>query len=152
MFLRNKASADDERFVPYTGQRTRSSAYHSRPSLFDNRNASPVFLFGFVVVIIAVTIGVVSVSQMTSVGAAENCIVTDKDRTTNADGVSDMRIYTENCDVLQVGDNLLVGQFDSASVYASIKVGSTYNFETRGSRLPILSMFPNIVGVTEVAR
>lgn len=90
-------------------------------------------------------------------GSSSTCVVTDKDRTTNSEGGSDMRIYTEGCDgsssvkVFSVSDNWFAGQFASADTFASIDVGETYNFETRGFRLPILSLFPNIVGVTEAS-
>jgi len=40
-----------------------------------------------------------------SSGTATACVVSDKDRTTNANGGSDMRIYTDNCGVLSVEDN-----------------------------------------------
>lgn len=78
------------------------------------------------------------------------CKVEDKDRTRNSDGGSDMRVYTEECGVLQVKDSMFAGQFDSSDVYSQIKPGKTYEFTTTGWRVPFLSMFPNIVEVEEV--
>ena len=72
----------------------------------------------------------------------------DKDRVTGTEGKSNMRVYTEQCGVLNVEDSLLDLQFNSADVFSSIKVGETYDFKTRGFRIPLLSMFPNIVSVT----
>jgi hypothetical protein len=87
-------------------------------------------------------------------GTSTGCVVKDKDRSTGYKGRSDMRVYTEGCNgssegkVFQVSDNWFAGQFASADTYAKIEVGKTYNFETRGMRIPILSTFENIVGVT----
>lgn len=79
------------------------------------------------------------------------CVVTDKDRTTNRDNKSDARIYTENCGTFQVSDSLLSWTFSSADTYASIKVGETYDFKTRGFRVPFFSAFSNIVEATPVS-
>lgn len=75
------------------------------------------------------------------------CTVTDKDRTTKSEGGSDMRVYTEDCGTLAVSDSLLDWHFSSSDTYASIESGNTYNFTTRGFRIPMLSMFPNVVEV-----
>lgn len=77
------------------------------------------------------------------------CVVEDKDRTRSENG-SDMRVYTENCGVLQVSDNLLKFHFDSSDVFNEIEVGKTYDFETFGYRVPVLSQFESIINATEV--
>lgn len=96
-------------------------------------------------VALAATFGV-STANMTHV-ATQTCTVTDKDRAKNSDGNSEMRVYTNECDVLKVSDSLIDGQFDSASIYGRIQVGQRYEFTTRGYRFPFFSMFPNIVDV-----
>lgn len=133
--------------------RNRSDDFRSSP-FRDKRfrlTAIPVF------VIMALALGIMgfSVFQASAVtGSATSCTVTDKDRASNGDGGSDMRIYTEGCNgasavkVFSVADNIFIGEFASADTFAEIEVGKTYNFETRGSRVPVLSMFENIVGVT----
>lgn len=73
------------------------------------------------------------------------CTVEEKDRAKNSDGGSDMRLYTKECGVLQVGDALPRGHYDSADVYADIDEGKTYEFTTVGWRIPFLSMFPNVI-------
>jgi len=78
------------------------------------------------------------------------CTVTEKDRTMKREGGSDMRVYTEDCGTLSVADNWVNGIMNSADVYAQIKPGNTYEFETVGFRVPILSGFPTIVEVTPV--
>ena len=76
------------------------------------------------------------------------CVVSEKDRTTKREGGSDARVYTENCGTFQVADSWLSWTFSSADTYASIKVGETYDFTTRGYRIPFFSAFPNIVEAT----
>lgn len=73
------------------------------------------------------------------------CTVDSKDRTTNSDGKSKSRVYTRDCGVLKVDDQLLAGQIRSADTYAQIQPGRRYQFETTGWRIPIVSQFPNIV-------
>ena len=79
------------------------------------------------------------------------CTVTEKDRTKNQDGSSDMRLYT-SCGTLAVGDVLLRGQFDSADLYGSIHEGRTYDLTTVGWRIPPLSVFPVVVESKETDR
>ena len=43
----------------------------------------------------------VSAANVTHV-ATQTCTVTDKDRTKNSEGNSEMRVYTNECDVLEV--------------------------------------------------
>lgn len=108
---------------------------------------------GFVSVLIAIIVilGIgTSIAFYTSPGSASACLVTEKDRTTSPEGGSDMRVYTENCGVLAVGDNLFTGTFNSADIYGSIEVGKTYDFKTVGWRFPLFSQFPIITTATEV--
>lgn len=108
-----------------------------------------VFL-GIFVLLFAGTIAL-NIAHLTTPNEAVRCVVTEKDRTTNSDGASDMRVYTDNCGVLSVGDNLFTGTFNSADIYGSIEVGGTYNFELRGFRIPLFSMFPLITEVERVS-
>jgi hypothetical protein len=116
----------------------------------------------FRVAVALVFIAAIILTGFTFFGAAAvessytGCTVTAKDRTSDGEGGSDMRIYTQGCNdssevrVFNVADNVFVGQYASANTYASIEIGKTYNFETRGYRIPVLSLFENIVGITEV--
>jgi hypothetical protein len=87
-------------------------------------------------------------------GVSIGCTVTDKDRTSDGQGGSDMRIYTKGCNdssavkVFTVADNMFMGEYASADTYSGIEIGKTYDFETRGFRIPVLSQFENIVGVS----
>lgn len=74
--------------------------------------------------------------------------VEDKDRTSNSEGGSDSRIYTDK-GVFAVGDDWLKGEFNSSDTYADLVVGGTYEVDTVGWRNGFLSMFPNIVEVRD---
>lgn len=52
--------------------------------------------------------------------------------------------------VYEISDSLLRFRFNSSDVYASIKPGKTYEFTTRGYRIPALSWYPNIYEYEEV--
>lgn len=103
---------------------------------------APVFVAGALIVLAALGVGYAYNANEST----QTCTVDEKDRTTNSDGASDARIYTD-CGVLRVKDNLFRGIWNSADMYASIDEGETYTFTTIGWRAPILSMFPEIVAV-----
>jgi hypothetical protein len=105
------------------------------------------------VVIITFTLAILGVAifSQTQTSSVAGCTVIDKDRASNSDGGSSMRVYTENCGVFNIEDSLLDSRFDSADAYSKIQADTTYDFETRGIRLPLLSMFPNIVSFVEVS-
>lgn len=64
------------------------------------------------------------------------------------DGDCKYLIYTTS-GVFQNTDSLLNMKFDSSDVYGALKVGKTYDVETTGLRIPVLSMYPNIVEFKE---
>lgn len=78
------------------------------------------------------------------------CTVTGKDRSSDKDGSSIFRVYTEQCGTLGLADNLFAGRFNSADDYGRIKEGKTYRFETVGIRNGLFSMFPEINKMYEV--
>lgn len=86
------------------------------------------------------------------------CTVVDKDRSTESSkngSKSVFRIYTENCgednETLGLADNILQGNLRSSDMYAKIKVGETYRFETVGIRNGAFSSFREIVRFTKVS-
>lgn len=72
------------------------------------------------------------------------CAVENKDRSEDS-----MRVYTEQCGVLDVSDKLFLGHFNASDVWADIEGGETYEFRTVGKRIPFFSMFPTVVEVSE---
>ena len=49
-----------------------------------------------------------------------------------------------------VKDTLLFWRWDSSDMYGSLHEGETYNIETVGWRVPLLSMYPNILEAKQV--
>lgn len=94
--------------------------------------------------LVLVAVVLVSVFTGNMRGSKAGCLVTDKDRVASSNGGSDMRVYTENCGVMRVKDNLFTGTFNAADLYAGIEPGETYDFKVTGFRLPVLSQFPSI--------
>lgn len=110
--------------------------------------------WGIVAVVLLFFVAVTfSIVNATHVQEFQDCKVTGKDRTTSRDKdgneKSDARIYTDSCGTFQVGDSLLSWTFSSADTFGSIEEGKTYDFKTRGFRVPFFSMFPNIVEVSQ---
>jgi hypothetical protein len=89
---------------------------------------------------------VVTLASSLTIGRATDCTVTGKDRTSHG-SKSQMRVYTSTCGTFEITDSLLSRRYDSADVYGSLREGATYDFTTRGYRIPLLSMFPNITAV-----
>lgn len=81
-------------------------------------------------------------------GDKTGCVVSDKQAIgrSDSDGGSstDYRVFTENCGTFGVQDDPIIGQWNSADTYGSIKVGETYDFEAYGWRNGFYSTFPNI--------
>jgi hypothetical protein len=78
--------------------------------------------------------------------------VTDKDRIYDKDN-SRYIVFTEdengNVRVFENTDNLLRLKFSSSDLQGSISVGKTYTFTVVGVRVPILSMYENILKIEE---
>ncbi len=66
------------------------------------------------------------------------------------DGSCSYLVFTDK-GVLQNSDTILRGKFNSSDVYAAIKVGKSYDFTTVGFRVPLFSMYPNILHATPKA-
>jgi hypothetical protein len=100
-----------------------------------------------VVAFAAVAVGVVgNAVAWESTHDEVTATVESKDRTTNKDGGSDTRIYTD-AGVFTVSDDFFQGQWNSADTYGSIEEGETYTFDTVGWRNGFFSVFPNIISV-----
>lgn len=104
-----------------------------------NRSTIPVVVALAAVVAVA---GTAVAWQATT--ETQTCTVEDKDRTTNRNNGSDARLYT-SCGVLAVADDPLRLHFASADVYAAVEPGQVYELTTVGWRLPLLSVFPNVL-------
>lgn len=104
-----------------------------------------------VVAVAAVVVLLVGSVVLALSGVSEHsaCTVVDKDRATSANGTSEMRVYTANCGTFVMEDDLFSGRFDTADAYARIERGHTYDLTVRGPRVPMMSIFPNIIDARE---
>ena len=84
----------------------------------------------------------------TFVSGTYTVTVTDKD-IKNYKNDSKYLIYCrdENNEVavFENEDTIIFGKFNSSDIYADIEIGAKYKFTTRGPRVPVLSMYPNII-------
>lgn len=124
-----------------TRSRTRrNTRYGIRHALAEN------WFFALVALVVLAAIGSViflASSQYLNPQTHTACVVEDKDRTTDSEGGSDMRVYT-SCGVFTVQDMLFAGEFDSADKYANLDIGKTYTIDSTGYRIPLISSFPVI--------
>ena len=103
-------------------------------------------------IIIAVIFALaLSFSAMTSFNDTEYVVtVTDKERIIKED-TSKYLVFTEdeqgNVLVFENTDSLLRGKFDSSNMQGQLKEGNKYTITVVGFRVPILSMYQNIIKV-----
>ena len=81
-------------------------------------------------------------------------IVTDKAVKRNY-GEDTYFIYVEdeyeNVEVFEITDSLLANRWDSSDLYASIKIGENYKFTIAGSRIHLLSWYPNVYKAEKIS-
>lgn len=81
-------------------------------------------------------------------------IVTVTDKEAKRDGESSRylvftKLEDDSVKVFKVTDALFALKFDSSDIYAEIETGKTYEVNTIGFRIPILSAYENIMSVEE---
>lgn len=78
--------------------------------------------------------------------------VGDKERVTESVGeeVSSRYLIYSTTETFEVTDSLIEGRFDSSDLYGSIQRDHCYHVEVYGWRVPVLSMYRNIVSAEEV--
>jgi hypothetical protein len=65
-------------------------------------------------------------------------------------GKSSKYLVFTNVTTYEVSDSLLFWRWDSSDVYGRLTVGKTYRATLQGWRIPIFSMYPNILDPVEV--
>lgn len=111
------------------------------------RDFNPVILVVVFFILIGIAFGAFNFLRVSHVKTHYDCVVAGKEAVNRVGQGNQYRVYTENCGTLSVEDELLKFRFDSADVYGEINEGETYNFKTVGWRIPLVSMFPNIMEV-----
>lgn len=155
MFLRNRSSQPDRATQYYRNTGTVNSPGRRRgyPQPFRSNRPLGFNIMAILIptlMVLGAAGGIGWAAAWTNTTNVVTCTVNDKDRTTDTDGNSNARIYTDDCGVFQVADDLSHANFTSADTYSQIKPGGTYKFTTLGWRLPIASIFPNIIKVSVV--
>ena len=113
-----------------------------------------VCIGGIVLVVIAGIIGLIvrPINKVSNIRTVEGT-VTEK-TTKRAKNTDKFLVFitdaSGNVSTLEVTDSLLRPRFDSADVYAGIEPNKTYSFEVGGSRVPVLSWYPNIYSYEEI--
>ena len=107
----------------------------------------------FIIIIVVLAIAVI-VSVFTSFNDTEYVVtVTDKERVVCGESSSYL-VFTEdeqgNVMVFENTDNLLRWKFDSSNIQGQLKAGNTYRITVVGYRVPILSMYQNIIEIEGV--
>lgn len=104
-----------------------------------------------VVIAIIAVVGVILLPGILKVCNKQRVTVTVTDKGTKRKGDSDDKylVYT-NVTTYEITDSLLKWRWNSSDLYGSIEVGKTYEIETGGYRIPLLSTYQNIYKATEV--
>lgn len=71
------------------------------------------------------------------------------ERIVSQDGKSSKYLIYAEDGVYENTDNVFRMKFNSADVYGQLQNGKTYTCDTYGWRVPLLSMYPNIVECKE---
>lgn len=126
-----------------------SMSRYYRSNSYERMQVVGVILLFVVCIAIAVARPINKISDIRTIEGT----VTEK--TTKRKGDDDKYLVfiadeSGNVNTLEITDSLLKWRFNSSDVYAGIEEGKTYSFEVGGSRLPILSWYPNIYSYTEI--
>jgi hypothetical protein len=103
----------------------------------------------FIVLALIVVIWLGSSIAWNSARETRVCTVVEKLATGKKDGGNNYILITDRCGQLQVEDSWTNGQFNSTDLYARIKAGTSYTFETVGWRNGLFSQYPNVVKVSQ---
>lgn len=103
--------------------------------------------FGATITILALIVGGLFLGGMYHFNEnTQTCTVSGKESVVK-DGDHEYRVYTEECGTLVVKDTLIRGRFNSSDTYGKLKENESYELTTNGWRVPVFSMFPNILKV-----
>jgi hypothetical protein len=125
----------------------RSRGFRNKFFEFMDKHFFKVFIVFGVIIALSIVAGVTVGITKNFAQTTQTCTISDKDMTKDSGGTSVYQVYTEDCGTLRVSDNMFMGVWDSADIYGSLRAGQTYEVKTVGWRVPILSMFPEIVEV-----
>ena len=109
-------------------------------------------LFGvFVIAFIVLLVASIGISIYLPIATKENVTITvvDKERIVESgtDSVSSKYLIFTEDEVFENTDSLLVFKFNSSDIQGKLKIGETYQVRVYGWRVPIFSMYRNIIEI-----
>lgn len=119
---------------------------------------SYIFLGVVIVLMVAILAGnfiIAKTTRQTIIATVtDKDIKRDKNSDKNKEAEDIYMVYTKDengeVHVFVNKDTLYYLKWNSSNVYAEIEVGKTYEFDVYGLRIPFMSMYQNIIKVTEV--
>lgn len=100
---------------------------------------SKMFILAVVALVISLAVG----TCVTSINEQVTIEVTSKDRSTSV-GRSIYQVYTKG-ETFRIGDSVYYMVWNSADRYSKLKVGKKYRCKASGIRVPMMSMFRNLI-------
>lgn len=131
-------------------------SYYSRRNKYRSYNSYPTWVgvVAIIILIIALCIELYRPFDKISDMREVTVTVTDKDVKNYGKNNSKYLVFTEDLDgnimTFEITDSVLKGRFNSSDIYAGIKLDKTYKLTIGGSRVEILSWYPNIYEYEEV--
>ena len=111
----------------------------------DSELKQTTLFYGAIMLVVVIVALLLSIT-MASINTEVEITVEDKWIKATKDS-SDYMISDTSGNVYVVSDSLILLSFDASDRYAAIDVGRTYGVTTIGWRVPMLSMYPNIVEI-----
>lgn len=108
----------------------------------NERGSIEIWGIGALFVVVAACVGIYAFLWY-GTADTKTCTVTEKQATAKEGGTNYI-LFTKECGQLQIADDMLLGNYNSTDVFAGIKEGTTYHFETVGFRNGFFSAYPNI--------
>ncbi|PPF74910.1 hypothetical protein C5B99_12230 [Pseudoclavibacter sp. Z016] len=112
-----------------------------------SRRLATTSAVGVLIVTLVLAIGFCVRQQLPIRDSTRTCVVTAKSSAPWVEGGEQLRVQTANCGEFTVGGLQLRGK-RAHYLHASLEVGVSYQFVSRGDSLPALGLAPNIVGAT----
>ena len=95
-------------------------------------------------VLVVLPFGCISIYRSTS--KKTTITVKDKERVTESDGSSTYLVFCES-EVFENADSISFWKWSSSDLYGQMDEGKTYDVTVAGWRLPLLSMYRNIITI-----
>lgn len=107
----------------------------------------------YIVIGVLLVLGIIWTCSLSFNDTQYTVTITDKERINNGDG-SKYLVYCEDNDgnslVFENTDCVLRWKWNSSNVQGALKVGNRYTITVVGARIPIFSLYQNIISIEDV--